>query len=55
MHMVMVVVMDMRHVVVMVHYGILEDLHTVLVRLCLRWVLSFHSYIDITDRFKHRW
>ena len=55
MHMVMVVVMDMRHVVVMVHYSVLEDLDTVLVRLCLRWVLCFDSYIDIIYRFKHLW
>ena len=46
-HMVMMVVMDMRHMVMMVHDGVLEDLDTTLIWLCLRWVLSFDGSIDI--------
>ena len=50
MHVVMVVVMDVRHVMVMVHYGVLEDLHPTLTRNCwllLRRVLGSHGHIDI--------
>ena len=57
--MVMVVVIDMRHVMVMVHYGVLEDLNACLIRYCwlfLRRVLGFYGhYIDIIDRHQLRW
>ena len=42
----MVMVMNVRHVVVMVHYCVLEDLHSTLIRNCcllLRWVLCSHG------------
>ena len=53
MHMVMVVVMNMRHMVVMVHNSVLEDLNTVLIccrLLSLRRMQGFDGYIDIIDR-----
>ena len=53
MHMVMVVVMNMRHMMVMVHNRVLEELDTILVccrLLSLRWMQGFDGHIDIIDR-----